>query len=345
MNVVDIDPTEDAVWATLIAQHDSDVFHSPAWLKVLADTYGFEPRAVAVLDESGTPTSGVAYCHVNGMKGERLASLPFSDFCDPLVTEEDDWHRIADRLIAGGHPVALRLVHNELALGDPRFHPTGDARWHGIDLKRDLDAIWQDLSSSARRAIRKARSSDVEVRPATAESDLRAFFELHLRVRKYRYRMLAQPYAFFTNIFHRFLQGENGVLLLAEVDEQIIGGVLFLTWKDKLYYKFNASDAEYSGLRPNDAVMWAGIEYGKESGMNLLDLGLSDSDQAGLIRYKEKYATEERDIKAVSSADPNDSGDRESWSFLPRLVDLLTADDVPDGTTERAGDLLYRMFA
>lgn len=345
MNIVEIDPIKDEAWAILVAEFDSDVFHSPAWMQVLADTYGFEPRAVALVDDLGTPTAGLAYCHVNGMKGERLVSLPFSDFCDPLISDEEDMRIITDRLTSSGYPVTLRLLRNKLVLRDPRFHEIGDAKWHGIDLSRDPDQIWQDLSSSARRAIRKAGSSNLNVRPAEDESDLRAFYELHLRVRKYRYRLLAQPYTFFTNISHRFLQDEDGVLLLAEVGGQIIGGVLFLTWKDKLYYKFNAWDPDYSALRPNDAVMWMGIGHGTKNDLSLLDLGLSDSDQEGLIRYKQKYATEGRDIQAVTSADPEDSGDRESWSFLPRLVDLLTADDVPDGTTERAGDLLYRMFA
>ena len=34
----------------------------------------------------------------------------------------------------------------------------------------------------------------VVVRAAECEEDLHAFFELHLKLRKYKYRMLAQPY-------------------------------------------------------------------------------------------------------------------------------------------------------
>lgn len=344
MEIREVDPRRDEIWSTLVDEAESDVFHSPAWLRVLANTYDFEPRAVVALQD-GRPVAGVPFCRVEGLKGVRNASLPFSDYCDPLVETSEQWEQLVEPILSEGIPYTMRPLHNDLALGDQRFRRTGEAKWHAVDLSEEADEIWSGLSSSARRAVRKAGRESVELRHAESVKDLREFFELHLRVRKYRHGLLAQPFRFFESIFDEFLSEEEGTLLLASRDGEVVAGVLYLEWKDKLYYKFNAWDSDYSAARPNDAIMWAGVEYGKKRNLALLDLGLSDSDQEGLLRYKRKYASVEGDIAFLTSGDSEDAGSPVSMDFVPRVVDLFTRDEVPDEITERAGEILYPLFA
>ena len=52
-HVAELDPTTDPTWAMLLDRFDSSVFHSPAWLRVLSDTYGFQVRAVVLKAEFG----------------------------------------------------------------------------------------------------------------------------------------------------------------------------------------------------------------------------------------------------------------------------------------------------
>src|SRR5690606_30698311 len=114
---------------------------------------------------------------------------------------------------------------------------------------------------------------------AESEDDLRAFFEMHLRVRKHKYGLLAQPYRFFRSIWDNFLVPGRGRLLLARVDGRVVGGVLYLDWGDTVYYKFNASDPGDLGVRPNDLLVWEGLRRAHESGMRWFDFGVSDWDQ------------------------------------------------------------------
>jgi lipid II:glycine glycyltransferase (peptidoglycan interpeptide bridge formation enzyme) len=201
------------------------------------------------------------------------------------------------------------------------------------------------LDPGARRAISKARKNGVSVRPAARLEDLRAFFELHLRIRKYKYRLLAQPWRFFEAIWERFLEPGNGELLLAESDGGVIGGVLFLDWGDTTYYKFNASSVDNLALRPNDLVLWTGISRGAERGFAWLDFGVSDLDQDGLVRYKRKYATEEAEVITLRHEVPMDHRGRGARALLPALTDLFVDGSVPDAVSERAGNLLYRYFS
>jgi len=279
MHIDCVNPLNDPLWQQLTGRYHSTVFHSSEWMRVLHETYGFDVRARVLLEGTGQPRSGVAYCAIDDMMDPRIISLPFSDFCDPLVADHDDWNCLIAGLLDKGQRINLRCLHNQVPLDDKRFTLAGRAKWHCVDLKRNEDELWKGLHGSARRAVKKARRSGVTIRIARHKEDLRAFFELHLRVRKYKYRLLAQPYRFFENIWDQFIAPGKGALILAIHDDEVIGGVLFLEWQNTLYYKFNASNPDTIALRPNDLAVWEGMRFGQARGLHFLDFGLSDWDQ------------------------------------------------------------------
>jgi CelD/BcsL family acetyltransferase involved in cellulose biosynthesis len=343
--LVEVDACTDPLWGRLVQRAPSDVFHAPAWLRGLAETYQFEVRALVVLDAAGEPRAGLPFCRVDDFLGRRIVSLPFSDYCDPVLGEADDCADLLDRLITEGSPIALRCLHTATPLADPRLALAKRAKWHGADLQPELEALWQSVHPASRRGIRKAEAAGVQVRPAESRADLRAFFDLHLRVRKYKYRLLAQPFRFFERIWDNFVQRGAGALLLARVGNEVIGGTLYLEWKDRLYYKFNASAAADLVYRPNDQLIWEGIKYGKARCLRSLDFGLSDWDQEGLTQFKRKFASEERTISFLKYAPAAaERPAKQALASLGRLTELLTDPTVPDDITARAGDELYRYF-
>ena len=346
MNIVTIDPQHDPLWQNLVNKYRTDVFHSPAWISALNATYDFEIRALVVLDDQGEPRSGIAYGRIEDMMDPRIASLPFSDFCDPLVDNQADWDALIGRLLAEDCRVNMRCLHNNLPLDGQQLTFVNRAKWHCVDLQREVDDMWMGLHSSARRAIRKAQKQDITVRVAQDKDDLRAFFLLHLKLRKYKYNLLAQSYRFFENIWDNFIPDGHGALMVAVHEDQVIGGVYFLEWQNKFYYKFNASDQSQVNFRPNDLVVWEGMQYGKARGYEYLDFGLSDWDQEGLLRYKRKFATDEKTISFLRYTPNGAPGNKEKQirQLLPQLTNLLAHDDVPDDITEKAGDILYRFF-
>ena len=340
--VVTVDPTKSPAWDSLITGGSSRLFHSPPWLRAVSETYGFGPQAAVVLDGE-TPVAGLPYAVVDGARGRRAVAFPFSDYCDPIAGTVEEW-----RLLAGGietRPVSLRSLDNDIPLSDPECRAIGRARWHGVAVGRDIDGAWGDLQAPARQAVRRSTRLGVVVDEAETRADLRAFYELHLRLRKQKLRMLAQPYRFFENIWDQFVDRDAGALLLARVDGDIVAGVLFLEWRDTLYYKFNASAPEALSRRTNDAIMWAGIERAIKRGLRAIDLGLSDWDQDGLIQYKRKYATAEKTITLLQLGSESPTPGSVVASRLTDLTRLLTDPEVPDSVTEQAGSLLYELFA
>lgn len=345
MDIHTVDPRTDPLWHRLIARHPSTVFHSPEWMGVLADTYAFDVRALVALDEAGEPRSGLPFCRIQDFRGDRLVVLPFCDYCDPLVEDRGDWEAVLGEMLLAGQPLFMRCLRNRLPLQDARLTTVRQARWHGVDLQDEVDVLWSRCEPSARRAIRKAQHEGVLVRPAEDEKTLRAFYDLHLGVRKFKYRLLAQPYAMFESVWQRFLVPQKGRLLVATKSDKTIAGAVFLQWKDHLFYKFAASDPAHLGDRPNDLVMWEAIRSAKAAGLSHLDLGLSDWDQDGLIRYKQKFATEEGVIHFLHRSHALAAGTGSEHGFLHQLTQLFTDPAVPDRVTEMAGGLLYRYLA
>ena len=189
------------------------------------------------------------------MFGNRTVTLPFSDYCDPLVADLDSWRSLTETLLASGDPMVVRCLHCDVPLADSRLgiQACQVARARPRTWSRRL---WGGLDSAPQRAIRHSQRNGVTVRWASDPRDLRTFFDMHLAVRKYKYGMLAQPFAFFENIWRHFVQRGEGYLLLATHDERVLGGVMLLRWKDTLYYKFNASASADLAHRPNDS--WRG---------------------------------------------------------------------------------------
>ncbi|HUP76706.1 MAG TPA: GNAT family N-acetyltransferase [Acidimicrobiales bacterium] len=329
-----------------MTESPTTLFHSPEWCAVLADTYGFSPEANVLLDESGVPRAGFVYVRIEDAMDPRVVSLPFSDFCDPIVRDLSDWEALSSDLIGADQRIHLRCVHSDVPLADPRFETAGKARWHAIDVDRDLDDIWSALHSGARQSIRKARNEGVEIRVAQDKGDLRSFFDLHLAVRKRKYRLLAQPFRFFEQIWDHLVARDRGVLLLGLHKGRVVSGIMFLEWQHSLFYKFNASDNSLLSARPNDVLIWAGIEHARSRGLRSLDFGVSDWDQEGLLRYKRKYATVEKTVSFLQRMPEGAPSMRERQlrGLLPQLTSVLVDPTVPDAATEAAGDVLYRLF-
>lgn len=346
---VTVDPIVDPRWAALVAGPEGSLFSSPPWMAAVADTYGLTMRATLLLDDRGDPVGGLAYVDVDDLRGRRRVSLPFCDRVDPIAPDLASWNELAGSVVAAGVPLTMRCLHAHLPVQDGRFTETGRAAWHGTDLSTSPDAVLARLHPVFRRNVRAAERSGIRVRIGSELDDVRAFYALHRDLRKRKYHMLSQPFALFERVWKQFGDQDAIKVLLAEHDGRVVAGALYLVWNDVLYYKFGASLAEHLGVRPNEAIAWRAMQYGHERGLRLLDWGLSDLAQPGLVAYKTKMATEQATItllrhEPASGDATNADRGREAGSLIDELVALFVRDDVPDEVTEHAGSLLYRYF-
>jgi CelD/BcsL family acetyltransferase involved in cellulose biosynthesis len=340
--VLDVDPRTDPRWAALASTPDASLFTSPPWIRAICDTYGFTPRARLLTDPAGSPIGGFGWIPITDFRGDRLVSLPFSDRAEPFVSDLTAWSRVADDLIRGDVPLRLRCFDRAVPVADVRLERTSEAAWHGTNLGIQLVDLHASLSHQARRNINIAHRNGVIVEVSDSLDALRTYHRLHVALRKYKYRLLAQPFTFFERLWEEFSARDGIATLLAYADGEPIAGAVYLLWNGVAYYKFAASRADRLTLRPNDALAWAAMRWATERGMHRLDWGLSDLDQPGLVSFKRKFASDERRIVSLVSEPPATGQDQ--GEPLGELTRVLTADSVPDHVTELAGSLLYRYF-
>jgi CelD/BcsL family acetyltransferase involved in cellulose biosynthesis len=344
----ELDPMTDPRWRALVDAGDSTVFHSPQWLAAVHRSSGLSFTA-RVLEEDGVVKAGVVWSQMDDLLGVRRISLPFSDVCETVAAEPAQARLLAESVAGDGCPWTLRTrTSRRLDISTPVSGTT----WYKlqtIDLTPSLEDLWEGVRKTARYEVRRTVREGAELCLAQDERDLREWFLLHLRLRKYKHRLLAQPYVFFESLWRAFVESGQGFLLLARAEGRVVAGSLFLVWKDGCYYKFNASDSDVRGFRPNNALLWHGMVEAKARGCRFLDLGRSSLHQEGLVAFKAGFGAVTEDIAALTYDATEDGArmreQREARRLLNEMTELFVQRSVPDGVTEQAGARLYRYFA
>lgn len=341
-----IDPVADPAWQALLGTcPTAGLFHSQPWIRTVSEGYGFRIQAYLATTSTGAPAGAVAFCEIQDFFGRRIVSLPFSDTCDPLITSVDAWRGLLATLQSHEIPVHLRCLeeHRVSTTGQVKIVKT--ARWHRLHLEDSIENLWRRISPEARRAIRRSERAAVNIRPLKGEPDLAAFHQMHVALRKSKYRLLAQPRHFFEVLEKRFQEIGSWHSLAAYLGPRMIAGVIYLRWDDTLYFKFNASAEDALNVRPNNLLVWEGVRLAKLLGCRYLDLGPSDIDQPGLIRFKRGFGAEESELRFLRWVP-------EHWEYCPERREVLTNithhmtdPAISNELAAAAGSAFYRFFA
>ena len=141
-----------------------------------------------------------------------------------------------------------------------------------LDLKLGAEALFKQCDLK-RRNIRHAIKQGVEVRPAETREDYEAFYKIYAdwsgSKNTYCYPYETEERAFRTTAMNRRL-------FVARHDGKIIAGSVFRFFPGGLVeYSRNSSLPESQPLRPNDLLMWRGIEWACNEGCSLFSMGAS----------------------------------------------------------------------
>lgn len=282
-----LNPLDGPEWDRLVTSHPgAAVFHTAAWARVLARTYGHRPFYFA-LYLAGRLAALVPVMEVRSvLTGRRGVSLPFSDFCPPLYFEETGDGPVVKALSALAAERGWK--HWEIRGGgkpDPAATPAGTCYGHSLCLLGGAEKLFAAFEPSVRRAIRKAERSGVTVAVRSELAAVADYYQLHVRTRR-RHGLPPQPFSFFRHIFEEIIAtGLGSIMLASHRGHPVAGAVFFHSGKHALY-KFGACDERCQELRANNLVMWAGIRELSAAGYESLHLGRTSCHQEGLRAYK-----------------------------------------------------------
>jgi Acetyltransferase (GNAT) domain len=292
-----LDPVRDPAWDHVVALHrDAGCFHTSAWAKVLRQTYNHHPfylqfahgRRLAAL---------IPLMEVRSLfTGRRGVCLPFSDACEPLIFDPEAVGLVRDRLVRLAQE--RRWKHLEIRGGRSfQLAPSAATKFYGhtLDLRNGVEQLTTRFASAVRRAIRKAERSDVEVTVIRNRQAITDFYRLHVQTRR-RHGLPPQPASFFLNIYEYIIKPGLGFIVLARRGSYPIAAAIFFRFGRNALYKYGASDKKFQELRPNNLVMWQGIQFLARSGAEKLHFGRTECENDGLRRFKLSWGTEEDTI-------------------------------------------------
>jgi hypothetical protein len=102
--------------------------------------------------------------------------------------------------------------------------------------------------------------------------------------------------SFFFNIYEHIIRRGLGFTVLARRRSHTIAASIFFHFGRNGLYKYGASDKRFQEFRPNNLVMWRGIQFLACQGARKLHLGRTDCENSGLRRFKLSWDSEEETI-------------------------------------------------
>lgn len=293
-----LDPLENSRWDDLVrSQPDGTFFHSSAWARVLAKTYGHIPR-YAVADSSGKISALLPLMEVRSpLTGARGVCLPFTDACGPLGSDKLG----AEALIRHAFEVARdrSWKHVEIRGGTPPgtgAKPAVSFFQHTLALRDGASVVRSRFEGSVRRAIQKAERSGLQLQILRSRDAVLAYYQLHCRTRQ-RHGLPPQSRAFFLNLHSEIMETDGGFVVLASKHSSPVAGAVFFHFNRRAIYKFGASDETQQELRGNNLVMWEAIRHLSDRGFDSLDFGRTSINNDGLRRFKQSWGTKEETIE------------------------------------------------
>ncbi len=335
VNPLDIPNWDDLVLAT----GKASFFHSSAWARVLHESYGYKPIYFCSF-ENGKLSSLMPFMEVNSwLTGKRGVSLPFSDHCRFLGSDESRLSEMIPSVIDHGRAAGWKYAESRDT--GTLFHgETSFSRYflHTLDLDKDLDRILAGFRASTRRNIKRAHREQVKVDVLRSSRSLKEFYRLHCMTRK-GHGFPPQPYKFFERIFEHIVSADKGIVVIATVRKSPVAGAVFFHFGNKALFKYGASDKRYHDLRPNNLVMWEAIKWYRDRSFKTMNFGRTNPEDKGLLQFKSGWGTNEQ-VCFYYKYDLRRSAfvrERNNWRLASRFADKL-----PSPIFNWVGSLLYR---
>ena len=300
MSVYTLNPLQDPRWTEFLKrQPKASIFHTPGWLESLRRSYGYEAFVLTTTPPGQDLENGIPFCRIKSwLTGERVVSVPFADHCEPLFDRSEDFLRVIET--ARGNSRGGRQQYTEIRpLSDGVTSRAGDMslsegsifRLHLLDLSKSQDQLFRSFDkSSVQRGIKKAEKLPLTYDEGTSAELLSKFYALQVVTRR-RHQLPPQPLQWFQNLLENLRQ--QACIRVISHEDKPIASIFTFFYNGTMLYKYGCSDPKFNNLRGTTLLFWKTIQAAKQLDARVFDLGRSDLDNPGLIRFKSEWGSRE----------------------------------------------------
>jgi peptidoglycan pentaglycine glycine transferase (the first glycine) len=183
-------------------------------------------------------------------------------------------------------PLQARLANRAFAVARHDHHPHVSLV---IDITQSEQEILSQMKPKGRYNIKVAEKHGVTVSPGT---DIDAFYQILSKTGN-RDGFSLHPKSYYQKMAGSF--GDNAQLLLAEYQDKIIAGGIFVYLDEWGIYYYGASDYEHRNIMAPYLIQWKAIKEAKKRGCKYYDfLGIAPENVknhpwAGVTEFKKKF--------------------------------------------------------
>jgi lipid II:glycine glycyltransferase (peptidoglycan interpeptide bridge formation enzyme) len=273
-----------------------------------------------------------------------MVSLPFSDYCEPLIDSPEELAFLVSYLQAEMEHQEWKYLEVRPANGgfNPNgkgvgFHASKLCYLHRLGLQPNVEDIFRSLhKNSVQRRIRRAEKAGLVIECGRSDKLLRDFYSLLLLTRS-RHHLPPQPYLWFSNLIESM--GDSLTIRVAYKDQVPIAAVVSLRFRDVAYYKYGCSSVKFKNLGAMALLLWRTIRDSKTDGAVEFDLGRSEVENKGLTAFKDRWTQERTEIVYWRYPATDPLALTEGWKL--KVVKHFFA-CVPHRFLELTGKLVYR---
>ena len=347
MTVYQINPLQDGRWPEFLQAHpQASIFHTTGWLQCLQRTYGYEPSVLTTSAPGSPLTNGVVFCRVKSwLTGERMVSVPFADHCQPLFEDAEDFFAVLEWAgrRAGRNsrrPVEIRPLDDSiLGLAEHTdFRVSKTFRLHLLDLAPSLEELLRAFDKdSVQRRLRRADRENLVYEEGSSPALLKKFYRLQVLTRR-RHQAPPQPFAWFRNLVT--ILGENAKIRVVSKGETLVASILTLSSNGTEVYKYGCSDAAHNNLAGTPHLFWKTIQDAKRRGAHTFDMGRSDLDNPGLVKFKSNWGA--KDLSLTYWRCPQGQGRSMFAASQGQKMGGYLVSRLPDNLLILLGRMLYK---
>jgi serine/alanine adding enzyme len=292
---------DEHLWREFVDRHaPGNVFHTPEMFQVFARAKGHQPSLWAAVGDGGRVLALLLPVLVT-LKGgllRRLTTRAVAYGSVLCVPEPEGPAALTELLKAYVKKTKRQALFTELRhLSDMGFlEPVlaeGGFRYEDhldylIDLDKPIEEVWQGISKSGRKAIRRAKRRGVVPEEVRDRSLIPLYYDL-IRQTYAQAQMPLADISLYEAVFDILVPNGMAKMLLARVDGDYAAASLEVPYKNVIYSWYSGYDPAFRKAYPNDALVWHILGWGIENGYRCFDFG-------GAGRPGEEYGP--RDFKA-----------------------------------------------
>jgi len=282
-----ISPLEEENWNNLlISTPGYSFFHTSNWADVLQKSYGYRPIYFTIFGEDHLLNLLPIMEVKSFLTGRRGVSLPFSDYCEPIVADKAQFQEVFAAAVAFGKKQKWRYL--EFRGGEPFFQGVHPYAWyygHTLDLAEGPQKLFAGLRYNMRYDIKKAEKEKIDVAISASPAAVKAFCRLNAITRR-DHGLPSQPHRFFQCMYDNIISQGRGFIVMASWRGTVIAANVYFTFGDQVIHKYGASDRAYQSLQATKLVMWEAIKWSCEKRFQSLSFGRTEPENEGLMQFK-----------------------------------------------------------